>query len=165
MRESKLTHSDRIMIFNGFFAAAAIIVWTPLLHPIHEWGHVIFAGTANATIVDWSTTYIKHWTYEGLMGGFWVQLALGTLLMLLFRKWWPLQGFGLGYLSMTFIFAFISKDFESLYQMGIDPATVNLRWMLVSLPILGVAWGGMIHKIKVKAPKSDASAPTPHSHT
>lgn len=160
-----MTHENRVTLFSWMLILGSIIVWTPLLHPLHEWGHVLFAGSANVTITGWSTVYFQHYTYAGLMGGYWTQLALGSLAMLLFVKYWPMQGLGLGYISMTFIYAFLSADFDTIEGMGYSRTTINLYWMIAALPVLALTWGltlSRIHRfgIKSRAPKSDASTAT-----
>jgi hypothetical protein len=136
------------MKFLKFFCLGAITAFTPILAPIHEFGHVVF-GT-EPKITDWNHTMLGKTTYQGLLGGLTFELIFFTILCAICWNVYKnngktifltLSAFSWGYVNGNVPAGCVSNDLVNLMpRIGVEPWHGIMTWLILSVPVLLAGW-------------------------
>jgi hypothetical protein len=119
---------NRAATKNALIALGIVAAFTPIVAPIHEFGH-LWASLdqgCSARIVSWVRTEACG-TGVIRLAGYWFELLVFSAITL--WKRWPIT---LGYATGTFLYAFFSSD--------LSPAGLGTVWAIMASPVLVFLW-------------------------
>ena len=134
--------------FTKAFVAGFLVAFTPVLGPIHEFGHYIF-GT-DVTITGWSKSVHGTATYIGIIGGALFELTFYVLLSWICHAIYTSTGrtaasnisiFAWGYVNGLSIAVAMSDDLNKvLPQIGESAQEGIVAWLIMSFSVVALGW-------------------------